>query len=349
MKEQLQKIIQKYFGGELSLKEQIALSEQLADDQNTDAEQLFMDEWEIQHDSERYSNRNFKPILDRVHHLIRLNENDRLIHLSGWHVFQRIAAILIFPLLLSFFAYSYFQTKEADNCVTFAEIQCPLGVRTKFQLPDGSTGFLNSGSNLKYQVLFTRERSVELTGEAFFDVVHNEEIPFHVKTKNLDIKVKGTTFNVLAMEDETEEEIVLQTGKVEISTRNGKQLAVLAPNEQLIFNIEQNLFAKKEVIASQYSNWKEGKLVFRNENMQQVARRISRWYNAEVVVDDHLLDDYTFHATFIDEPLDEVLKLISITTPISYHEEKRIADTDGAYQKRKIVLHLNKLKINQFK
>ncbi len=349
MKEQLKQIIQKYFGGELNLKEQIALSEQLADDQNIDAEQLLLDDWDAQHDSEQYSDRNFKPILDRVHHLIRLNENGRLIHQYGWQVFQRIAAILIFPLLLSFFAYVYFQTKVVENSVSYAEIQCPLGVRTKFQLPDGSTGFLNSGSNLKYPILFTRERSVELSGEAFFDVVHNEEIPFHVNTKNLDIKVTGTTFNVLAIEDEAEEEIVLQTGKVEISTQKGKQLTILAPNEQLTFNIEHQLFTKKEVIASQYSNWKEGKLVFRNENMQQVARRISRWYNAEVVVNDHLLDDYTFHATFIDEPLDEVLKLISITTPISYYEEKRIADTDGAYQKRKIILHLNKLKINQFK
>ena len=83
--------------------------------------------------------------------------------------------------------------------------------------------------------------------------------------------------------------------------------------------------------------------------MQQVARRLSRWYNAEVVVDDHLLDNYTFHATFIDEPLDEVLKLLSITTPLSFNEEKRKSDTEGVFQKRKIVLRINQSKINQFR
>jgi ferric-dicitrate binding protein FerR (iron transport regulator) len=159
----------------------------------------------------------------------------------------------------------------------------------------------------------------------------------------------GTTFNVIANEDEQTEEIVLQTGKVDVSSRNGKQLAVLSPNEQLILDIEKRTFAKNNVEASQYTTWKEGKLVFRNENMQQVARRLSRWYNAEVVVDDHLLDNYTFHATFIDEPLDEVLKLLSITTPLSFKEEKRKSDPEGVFQKRKIVLKINQSKINQFR
>jgi ferric-dicitrate binding protein FerR (iron transport regulator) len=190
---------------------------------------------------------------------------------------------------------------------------------------------------------------VELSGEAFFDVVHNAEIPFHVNTRHLDIKVLGTTFNVIAYEGESNEEIVLQTGSVDVSSLTGKQLAVLSPNEQLILDVAKRTYTKHEVEAAQYSTWKEGKLVFRNENMQQVARRLSRWYNAEVVVDDRMLDDYTFHATFIDEPLDEVLKLLSITTPLSYKEGKRERDNEGVFKKRKIVLKINQSKINQFR
>ncbi len=224
-----------------------------------------------------------------------------------------------------------------------------MGVRTKCQLPDGSTVYLNSGSRLKYPAQFIGKRSVELTGEAFFDVVHNAQIPFHVNTKNLDIKVLGTTFDVIANEDEQTEEIVLQTGKVDVSVKSGKQLAAMLPNQQLTLDIEKQTITKNEVEASQYTTWKEGKLVFRNENMQQVARRLSRWYNAEVVVDDRMLDTYTFHATFADEPLDEVLKLLSITTPLSFKEEKRTSDQEGVFQKRKIVLTINQSKINQFK
>lgn len=233
--------------------------------------------------------------------------------------------------------------------MSYAEIQCPLGVRTKFQLPDGTTGFLNSGSRLKYPVQFIGERKVELTGEAFFDVVHNKDFPFHVNTPNLDIKVLGTTFNVIANEDESTEEIVLQTGKVDVTSIDGKQTASILPNDLLSLDIEKQIFTKRVVNASQYTSWKDGKLEFRNENMQQVARRLSRWYNAEVIVDDALLNNYTFHATFIDEPLDQVLKLLTFTTPISFHEEKRVSDKEGVFQKRKIVLDFNHSKINQFR
>jgi len=349
MKPQLKHIIQKYFEGKLTLKEQIELSEQLADEQSSAAEQILLDDWHSQLESETYSDRNLKPVLDRVHHRIHLNEDQKMISLNWWQGFQRAAAILIIPLTLSFLAYFYFQPKPSAIPISYAEIQCPMGVRTKFQLPDGSTGYLNSGSSLKYPVQFIGERKVELSGEAFFDVVHNAEIPFHVNTKNLDIKVLGTTFNVIANEDEQTEEIVLQTGKVDVSAKNGKQLSVMAPNQQLTLDIEKQTITKNKVEATQYTSWKEGKLVFRNENMQQVARRLSRWYNAEVLVDGNMLNEYTFHATFADEPLDEVLKLISITTPISYKEEKRASDSDGVFQKRKIILRFNQSKNSQFR
>jgi ferric-dicitrate binding protein FerR (iron transport regulator) len=349
MKQHIEHLIQKYSEGDISLNEQIELSEHLADSENQNVEEILYQDWQKALKSKSISEHDLKPVLDKVHHQIRRNEDNSSIRLNVWQIFQRAAAILILPLLLSFSAYFYFQGNRQATSVSYAEIQCPLGVRTKFQLPDGSTGFLNSGSRLKYPVQFIGERKVELVGEAFFDVVHNDKIAFHVNTRNLDIKVLGTIFNVIANEDEDTEEIVLQTGKVDISSLNGKQLAILKPNEKLTLNIDNQNFVKKEVEASQYTTWKDGKLVFRNENMQQVAHRLSRWYNAEVVVDDRMLDEHTFHATFIDEPLDEVLKLLSITTPLTYKEEKRESDTDGIFQKRKIILKINQSKIDQFK
>lgn len=349
MKEHIEHLIQKQSEGKLNLNEQIELSEKLADAKNRVAEEIMSKDWQKQLESDDRTERDFNSILDKVHHRIRLNEDKKLIRGNWWQSFQRIAAILIVPLTLSFLTYFYFQKESRVENLSYAEIQCPMGVRTKFQLPDGSTGYLNSGSTLKYQVSFDTERKVQLVGEAFFDVVHNENIPFHVNTKNLDIKVLGTTFNVIANEDELTEEIVLQTGKVDVSSQAGKQLAVLKPNEQITLDNEKQTVVKKEVEASQYTSWKEGKLVFRNENMQQVARRLSRWYNAEVIVDDSKLEDYSFHATFADEPLDEVLKLLSITTPLSYQEEKRASNANGVFEKRKIVLKINQSKINQFK
>lgn len=350
MKNDLQYKLKKHAEGKLTLQEQLELSQQLADEKNTIAEEILREDWENHLKSGIRSNYDLSSILDKVHHRIRLNEDKDPLRIGWKYSFQRIAAILFVPLLLSFMAYFYVQTRQNMNSISYAEIQCPMGVRTRFQLPDGSTGFLNSGASLKYPIRFKdNERIVELTGEAFFDVIHNKKSPFHVNTKNLDIKVLGTTFNVVANNDEKTEEIVLQTGKVDISSHDGKQLATLLPNEQLILNTTNMSISKNEVEASQYTTWKEGKLVFRNEEMEQVARRLSRWYNAEVIIEDQKLDVYTFHATFIDEPLDEVLKLLSLTTPISYEEEKRASNTEGVYKKRKIILKINQAKINQFK
>lgn len=349
MKEQLRNTIQKYSEGKLSLNEQIDFSEQLADPQNQVAEEVLNDDWKSQLELKSSSDKDFNPILDRVHHHIRLNENSKLIQTNWMHTFQRIAAILIIPLFITFLAYFYIQSSNTFNSNSYVEIECPMGARIKFNLPDGSTGFLNSGAQLKYPVQFKDDRKVELLGEAYFEVVHNAKRPFHVITNNLDIKVLGTTFNVIANEGEATEEIVLQSGKVDISLMDGTNLASLKPNEQLILDVEKQTIQKNSVEALQYTSWKDGKLVFRNENLQQVARRLSRWYNSDVIVQDNLLEEYTFHATFVDEPLNEVLKLLSLTAPIEYKEEKRVSNEDGIYQKRKIILGLNQSKINKFK
>ncbi len=347
MKKNILQLIQNYSEGKLNLSEQIELSEQLSDEQNENAEQILLDDFQYHLESESGNNQNLQPLLDRIHHQIHRSESQTVIRPNFWQRFQRIAAILIMPLILSFAAYLYFKP-ESKTQSTYAEIQCPMGARIKFQLPDGSIGFLNSGASLRYPVQFAAERSVDLIGEAYFDVVHNEKQPFHVNTKNLDIRVLGTKFNVIANDDESTEEVILQSGKVDVSSQAGKQLAILKPNEELSLDTKQRTFVKRQVEASQYTSWKDGKLVFRNENMQQVARRLSRWYNAQVVVDDHQLDDYTFHATFIDEPLDEVLKLLSLTTPLSFSEDQRSGDIDGVYEKRKIILKLNRSKISHF-
>ncbi|MFA5326396.1 MAG: FecR domain-containing protein [Prolixibacteraceae bacterium] len=348
MKENFKYLIENYAEGKLSLTEQIELSEQIADEQNVHAEQVLHNDFQQILGAEPDKSINLNPVLDRVHHQIHKSESQKVIRLNFSHKFQRVAAILIVPLLLSFMAYLYFQPNPFETN-SFAEIQCPMGARIKFELPDGSVGFLNSGSNLRYPVQFTDERSVELKGEAYFEVVQNQGLPFHVNTKNLDIKVLGTTFNVIANDDEATEEVILQTGKVDVSTRSGKELGTLKPNEQMTLDLEKRICVLTKVEASQYTGWTEGKLILRNENMQQVARRLSRWYNAEVVVADKQLDRYTFHATFIDESIDEVLKLLSITTPLNYKEEKRESDTEGVFQKRKIVLRINQSKINQFR
>ena len=294
---------------------------------------------------------NIEQILHQIHHKIRIEESYEKRY-SFVAIFQKVAAILIIPLLLSFFAVIYFQSEKQTTNTTssvagYAEIQCPLGVRTKFKLPDGTLGFLNSGSYLKYPVDFTNGRKVTVSGEACFDVFHDESNPFMVETQNLRVKVLGTKFNIIAYSEDTNEEVVLNRGKVEITTPGGQNLSVLHPNQKLVLNTEKGTFKTSEVEANQYLGWTEGKLIFRNENMLQVVARLGRWYNVDIEIKDKELYKYAFRATFQDESLEQVLKLLALTAPFTYEEQPRVV-IDNAFQKRKFLLKLDKNKLRSF-
>ena len=114
--------------------------------------------------------------------------------------------------------------------------------------------------------------------------------------------------------------------------------------------MENKKFNLEKVVSEQYTSWKEGKLMFRNERIEDVAVRIGRWYNAEILIDqtDARIKTYTFHGTFVDEQLDDVLKVLSYGAPISYREIARVNDKNGSYSKRKIILSINPNKIKEF-
>jgi ferric-dicitrate binding protein FerR (iron transport regulator) len=343
------KILKRFFEGKYSRNDYLAIRERfVTDEDDREIRELLLSHWE-EFGSTRLPDDNVDHILDELQHRIRLEENKNRRRSKILDVFQRVAAILIIPVTLSFAAYLFFQPGKSEPVTPNAEIQCPMGARVKFALPDGTTGFLNSGSTLIYPVSFSKTRQVELSGEALFHVVRNEKSPFTVKTGKLNVRALGTTFNVISYPGEIAEEIILQSGKIEVTDQFGNSLAELIPDQKLTVNHENRTAKRSVVVAAQYTGWTEGKLVFRNEDMLQVAKRLSRWYNAEIVIADQRLENFTFYATFMDEPLDEVLKLIALTTPIAWKEEKRTAEADGVFRKRKILITINPNNINQFR
>jgi Fe2+-dicitrate sensor, membrane component len=285
-------------------------------------------------------------LLDRVRHRICLEENRKTVRLNPMQLVQRIAAILFLPVLLSFMIYVYLNKTGSDHHA-WAEIMSPAGGRTHFVLPDGSSGFLNNGSVLKYPVDFAGNRKVSLTGEACFDIKHTGE-PFHVQTQRLDVAVMGTVFNVSAYAGDQTEEVILKSGKVQVSTADGKELAVMDPGQLLTFGKSTQQFQLRNVDADQFTAWTEGTLIFRNEHLDKVIKRLGRWYNVDFEITDPELIGYTFHATFMDEHLDEALKLLSLTTPIVYEEVRKAAVPGEIQERRKIKLKLDKNKMKMY-
>jgi transmembrane sensor len=340
-------IVERFIKGKYSRADYMAAESLFTDiDRRGDLGKFIENHW-TDYADEPLPEGNFNHILDRVHHHIQLEAR----HSRGYHfvkAFQKVAAILIVPLLLGYLAIYFVQSRNTSAEVAMAEIQCPLGVRTKFVLPDGTKGFLNSGSTLEYPVMFSKERTVSLIGEAYFDVSHDEKRPFVVNTPHLHTHVLGTQFNVIAYENEASEEIILKEGEVEVYSSQGKKLGTLESDQKLDFHTNTHRYGISQVESIQFVSWTEGKLVFRNESMEEVAKRLGRWYNVDINIQDPELLDYSFRATFIDEPLEEVLKLLALTAPMSYEEQLRETTDLNIFKKREVVLRLDDKRLNAF-
>lgn len=281
-------------------------------------------------------------LLDQVHHLIRKNEAlKRQKPLQKFmHIYMKAAAILLFPLLITGLIYSYLGNKATTEQMVSSSIYAPLGARVSFNLPDGTSGMLNSGSHLSYSIPFTNHRQVKLEGEAWFEVTPNEKHPFEIGTGNSTLKVLGTSFNVSAYPADNYVEIVLKRGKVEFLDNISNEKVIMLPSDRLVF--ENGNISKSVTDPGKYNSWTEGKLVFRGDPMAEVARRIERWFNVKVDLDDKELEKYSFRAIFQDDTLEEVLKFLSMTSPIRYRITPRELKQDGTYKKEVVTIYLKK-------
>lgn len=281
-----------------------------------------------------------RPLLDNIHHQIRLREFKQsktfVRKLSGFY--SRVAAIILIPLLLGA-GFLLLRGVAGDaGKAAVASIYAPAGSRVAFTLPDGTEGMLNSGSTLIYTMPFEKKREVALTGEAWFEVTHDTKHPFRVDAGNLDLTVLGTSFNVNAYPDESYTEVVLETGSVLVNCGQYNDGMVMQPSERLIYR--EGKIARNNADPSKYSSWTEGKLVFRSDSMSEVARRIERWYNVKVELMDSELENYSFRATFEDDPLEEVLKFLSMTSPLRYEITAREIMADSTYSKSTVKIYL---------
>jgi len=310
---------------------------------NNDLRILLKKEWDIKLMDTSPSEINLTHILDQVHHIIRKKEIlKRQKPLQKFiRVYMKAAAILLLPLMVAGgLIYNYLNNtdKVAPDQQVSSTIYAPLGSRVSFNLPDGSTGMLNSGSKLTYSLPFNSNRQVKLEGEAWFEVTRDEEYPFEISSGNSSVKVLGTSFNLSAYPAENYVEVVLQQGKVEFLDNCIDEKITILPSERLI--CQNGNISKSATDPTKYNAWTEGKLVFREDPMAEVARRIERWYNVKITLADKELEKYSFRGTFEDDKLDEVLRLLSMTSPIRYKITPRKLFADGTAVKEKVTIYL---------
>lgn len=292
--------------------------------------------------------------LDSIHHKINLNEAEqkakrkipdplRRRSLLPW--ISRAAAILLVPVIILFVYTRLFQTGFSGTTgpSTLNEIISPAGSRTFLILADGTKVWLNHGSKMVYPQWFTgKTRTVWLDGEGYFEVAHDPSIPFIVESGEMVVKAVGTEFNVRAYNDDPDFETTLKSGKVIIQRKNeSRELTIcnMSPGQHLVFDNTTNTFSLQTGELSKYTSWKDGKLIFKDDTMDKVAERLSRWYNVKVIIQDPEINEITCTATFIDESLSQVLEMMEIVAPISFTVSQRQKMTDGTYSQKEISIY----------
>ncbi len=256
------------------------------------------------------------------------------------------AAIVVFN-LLSASKKTYSQEKVAQS-----EVSTKNGSRTKIQLPDGTSVWLNSSSKLVYDNtnFGSNIREVSLTGEAYFDVVKNPNKPFVIHTAKMDIKVLGTAFNVKCYPGEKTTETSLIRGSVEVTLKDRQEKIIMKPNEKLILNnddikpIKQLVAKSKQAVIDKVNpiielshltifpkdstivetGWVENRLIFSDERLDEIAKKMERWYGVSITIDNERLKKELLTGSFEKETIYQALNALQLTTAFTYKVDKDV-------------------------
>lgn len=195
----------------------------------------------------------------------------------------------------------------------------PAGQKSQLLLPDSTLVWLNSGTRLTYTTHYnTHDRIVRLEGEAFFKVKKNTNLPFIVETGEINIQVHGTQFNIDAYPAENNITVALLQGKVTLHTPySNKTLTSLKPGQLATISRTDHTCRVQPCDAEMESLWHLNKLKFENTPVQEVWKKLSRWYGVDIKIQNEK-DGQTYWFTVKTETLTELLERIDKLTPITY-------------------------------
>jgi len=187
-------------------------------------------------------------------------------------------------------AYKNTGSAQADDAILFNTISTARGNQYQLTLSDGSKVWLNAASSLRFPTSFKgKERRVEVTGEAYFEIAKNPSMPFKVQAGSGEIDVLGTHFNVNAYADEPSVKTTLLEGAVVV--KKATALQTLAPGQQAEFSPKNGIALAENVDVTQETAWKDGFFLFNNTDIHTLMRQVSRWYDVDVEFKGNISDD----------------------------------------------------------
>jgi ferric-dicitrate binding protein FerR (iron transport regulator) len=268
------------------------------------------------------------PLSDKeVVHFMKMIKREKQRHLPSWWIAAAAAAvvILISSLFISMQRKIESYKEDISYMLTQAgpryEYSTPYGVKGKVYLPDGSAVWLNSGSRISFPGKFNgKSRELDFSGEGYFEVIPDSQKPMNVRLRSgLTIKVVGTEFNLSSYDDDKKVSLLLLSGKVNINNADGKKIYSVQPNEKITINLIDNTLLRNipQEIAP-IIGWKNGWLIFDEAPLEEVFKKMERWYGQKIIVEDESVYSKKLTAKFHEESISQVFGLMNQISLINY-------------------------------
>ena len=212
----------------------------------------------------------------------------------------------------------YETTSVKENVIAYQTLYVPAGQRAELILPDSTHVWLNARSKLVYPISFGKDiRQVELNGEAYFDVIHNEKQPFVVKTPQMDIQVLGTEFNVTAYSSSSDFEVALLRGCIELSSPHLSSNYRMKEKEHI--RLQNNKLISKDISDYDYFRWKEGLICFNNESVATIIEKLKLYYDIDIEVYNQKFINSRYTGKFrTKDGIEQVLRVLQIEHKFTY-------------------------------
>lgn len=213
-----------------------------------------------------------------------------------------------------------YQSGGLRQPIVYNTMKTPRGGQYQLTLPDGSEVYLNASSSIRFPTSFSgKERRVEITGEAYFEVAKDPSMPFIVSVKQIEVKVLGTHFNVNAYADESAARTTLFEGAVQIKTNNSTEF--LSPGQQGIVNAANPITVDKQADTASALAWKKGLFRFNNTELESIMRQVARWYDVDI---NYKISTGGLHFSGVvsrKKNVSELLKIMELTGLVNFKIE----------------------------
>jgi transmembrane sensor len=275
---------------------------------------------------------NIKSEIDEKTPIVNKSSRNVRFHFKAW---LRIAAMFALPILAAAAVYVYMSRSDITEPLI---VSVDRGQKACVTLPDGSKAWLNSLSKLTYNSDYNKEkRTLQLDGEAYFEVAHNPQKPFIVRSNDISVEALGTSFGVKAYNEDIEISSILMKGKVRVTTPAG--ITILKPNERVLYDKTNKIANKSKVTnAIDFTGWIHNELRFENESLGEIAKNIQRIYNVKIIFASERLKKLRYTGTVENNSLESVLNIITLTSPISFQVDK---ETVMLFENQNLMQHYN--------